>query len=219
LLPGSLKRAVHVSAPSGALMAQALVDIFSGINQKIPRAIHLIDGIMAMEGAGPSQGQARAAGWLLASTDPVALDAAAAVVMGFDPAKVPLIALSAESKLGTADCLNIDLEGAAWEELRVPDFKHPLTRAREWIEGLVPASWIGGILNRLQEAKPKIHPESCQRCGLCVQACPAQALYLSEHGLHFDRRLCIECYCCLEHCPHEALTVQRGLMNRLRDRN
>ncbi len=53
--------------------------------------MNLIDGIIAMEGAGPTHGQARPVGWLLASTDPVALDVIAATIMGFNPARIPTI--------------------------------------------------------------------------------------------------------------------------------
>ena len=66
-------------------MAQALVDIWGGVKNKVPQTLNLIDGIIAMEGAGPTHGQARPTGWLLASTDPVALDVVAATIMEFNP--------------------------------------------------------------------------------------------------------------------------------------
>jgi len=217
-LPGSLKRAVHRIAPSGPTMSQALVDIWGGIKGKVPRTLNLMDGIIAMEGAGPTHGQARSTGWLIASTDPVALDCIAATIMGFNPAKVRTNVLAAEAGLGTADPSRIDLLGAGWQELPVPGFKHPFTRSREWAETIIPAWLIGKAFDWLYEAKPKVRSENCQECGLCVQACPAQALTLSEQGLALNRGLCIECYCCLEHCPHEGLWVPQGILDRLRGR-
>ena len=218
LLPGSLKRAVHVSAPSGRAMSQALVDILAGVTSKVPLIVNVMDGIMAMEGAGPSHGRLKETGWLLASVDPVALDCVAAAIMGFRPSKVPIIKAAEEAGLGNGDPLRIELLGARWEELALPGFQHPFTRGREWIERIVPHAWLGQAIDWVYEAKPRIQVKQCQQCHLCVQACPAQALTMTGQGLHLETGLCIECYCCLEHCPHEGLWVPRGILDRLRGR-
>ena len=215
LLPGSLKRAVHVIAPNGQTMGQALVDIWGGVKNKVPQIINLADGIIAMEGTGPTHGQARSTGWILASTDPVALDVIAATIMGFNPGKLPTLIQAAEAGLGTADSTRIELLGALWSELKVPGFKHPFTRTRELVEKVIPSCLIGKAFDWLYEAKPKIRTENCHQCGLCVQACPSQALQISERGLRFNQSLCIECYCCLEHCPSEGLWVPRGLREKI----
>ncbi len=214
LLPGSLKRAVHVAAPSGPSMAQALVDICKAVNQKVPTVFNLMDGIQAMEGMGPSRGQARQVGLILASKDPVALDTVAAWVMGFVPLRLPLLQAAEKAGLGRARPEAISLIGASWEDLPVPGFRHPFTRTREWVERMVPDRWLGKAYEWLQEAKPRVRKERCQGCGICVQACPAGAMTLIEGGLRIDRRLCIECYCCLEHCPSAGLWVPRGFKDR-----
>ncbi len=219
LLPGSLKRAVHVTAPSGPAMAQALVDILAGIKVKIPRILNLMDGIIAMEGAGPTHGRPRQTGWLLASTDPVALDVVAATIMGFNPARIGTIIQAAGAGLGKADPSRIELLGALWSELPLPGFKHPFTKAREWTERIIPTWLIGRAFDWLYEAKPRIKTQNCRQCNLCVQACPVQALHLNEQGLHLNKERCIECYCCLEHCPHEGLWVPRGLWDRFQRRS
>lgn len=219
LLPGSLKRAIHVKAPSGSAMSQALVDIVAGLKTRVPLTLSLMDGIIAMEGAGPSHGSSRQVGWLSASMDPVALDVVAAAIMGFNPSRVLTIVQAAEAGLGIADPSRIELRGAAWEELPVPGFQHPYTRAREWAERIIPSWLIGRAFDWVYEAKPQVRPELCQKCNLCVQACPAQALNITEQGLQLDSTLCIECYCCLEHCPHEGLWVPRGILERIRGRS
>lgn len=219
LLPGSLKRAVHRVAPSGPAMAQALVDILAGIQKKVPLTLNLMDGIIAMEGTGPTHGHPRETGWLLASTDPVALDSVAATIMGFNPTRLQTITKAVEAGLGIGDPSRIELKGAAWPELPIPGFQHPFTRAREWVERIIPDSLIGRAFDWVYEAKPKIRSNQCQKCNLCVQACPVQALEVTEQGLQLNSKQCIECYCCLEHCPHEGLWVPRGLMDRIRGRS
>jgi uncharacterized protein (DUF362 family)/ferredoxin len=215
-LPGSLKRAVHVAAPTGSAMGQALVDIYGGIRRKVPLVLHVMDGVTAMEGMGPSNGKARHTGWLLASPDPVALDAAGAAIMGFQSSNIQTILKAAEAGLGFSDRSRINLIGADWQELPVPGFRHPFTRTREWAERLIPKAWLGRAFNRLNESKPKINSEGCLRCGQCLEACPARALRMTEEGLQLDRDLCIECYCCLEHCPHGGLWVSRGLWEKIK---
>ncbi len=195
LLPGSLKRAVHVIAPNGPAMAQALVDIWGGIKTKIPRTLSLMDGIIAMEGTGPTHGQARLVGRLIASPDPVSLDVIAATIMGFNPAKIQTISLASGVGLGISDPAHIELQGADWADLPIPGFKHPFTRTREWAETVIPTWLFGKVFDRLYEAKPRVRSENCQECGLCVQACPSHALSLSEKGLNLNKELCIECYC------------------------
>jgi uncharacterized protein (DUF362 family)/NAD-dependent dihydropyrimidine dehydrogenase PreA subunit len=218
LLPGSLKRETHVKAPSSRAMAKALVDIYSGIKAKVPIILHLMDGITAMEGMGPNQGQAREAGWILASKDPVALDTAVAVLMGFDPRKVPILTLASQAGLGEGDPDRIELMGGTWEELPIPGFKRPFTRVRGLASNLIPDGLTGWAFGWLTEAKPRLIPENCERCNLCVEACPAQALHMTNQGVQLNREVCIECYCCLEHCPSQGIFVPRGLWNRLRGR-
>jgi uncharacterized protein (DUF362 family)/Pyruvate/2-oxoacid:ferredoxin oxidoreductase delta subunit len=219
LLPGSLKRDVHVAAPTGVAMAKALVDIYGGIKRKVSLVLHVLDGITAMEGMGPSKGKAHQAGWILAATDPVAIDAVGATVMGFQPARIKIITQSAAAGFGVFDKAHINLIGATWEELPITGFRHPFTRSREWVEGFIPRSWLGWAFDRLNEAKPNIRAEGCLRCGQCLEACPARALQLTEKGLQLNRDLCIECYCCLEHCPHDGLWVHRGLWERIKRRH
>lgn len=51
----------------------------------------VVDGETGMEGNGPMQGTPRKCGIYLAGTDPVAVDAVAATMMGFDWKKIPII--------------------------------------------------------------------------------------------------------------------------------
>ncbi len=55
------------------------------------RYYSVVDGIVGMEGSGPMQGDPVASGVVLIGTDPVAVDAVAATVMGFDWRRIPMI--------------------------------------------------------------------------------------------------------------------------------
>lgn len=56
------------------------------------RYVSVVDGIVAMEGNGPVAGTRREAGVLIAGSNPVAVDTVCARLMGFDPARIALIA-------------------------------------------------------------------------------------------------------------------------------
>jgi uncharacterized protein (DUF362 family) len=56
------------------------------------RYFSVVDGVVGMEGNGPVAGTRREAGVLLAGTNPVAIDATCARLLGFDPARLPIIA-------------------------------------------------------------------------------------------------------------------------------
>lgn len=60
------------------------------------RYFSVVDGVVAMEGNGPVAGTPRAAGVLLAGTNPVAVDAVCAQLMGFDYRKLALVARAFE---------------------------------------------------------------------------------------------------------------------------
>lgn len=50
-------------------------------------------------------------------------------------------------------------------------------------------------------------PQTCVRCGGCVNACPKGALMLGER-IHVDRTRCALCGRCVDACPAAAMSVQ-----------
>lgn len=211
LLPGSLKRDVHVVAPSGPMMGQALVDIYAAVRP----VVQVMDAVVAMEGPGPSQGRPRNVGWIMGARDGMALDLVAARVLGLEPRFVSTLTAAAAAGLGSLDPDHVELVGARWSEITVPRFKSPYSRAMALLFRITPTTLTGRIVDKFSEAKPRIRKENCRFCGLCVAACPAGALTLSKEELRLDRRRCIECYCCLEHCPSEGLCPPKGILDRL----
>jgi uncharacterized protein (DUF362 family) len=79
----------------------------------------IVDGIVGMEGDGPIMGTPRSVGALLMGTDPVAVDACAARVMGFVPERLPYLATAGEF-LGNLDAARIDVRGDGLERFVTP---------------------------------------------------------------------------------------------------
>jgi uncharacterized protein (DUF362 family) len=59
--------------------------------QPVRRALHVVDGIVAGEGAGPLAPCDRPLGVIVAATDPLAAELACVRLMGFDEARIPLL--------------------------------------------------------------------------------------------------------------------------------
>ncbi|MDK2970775.1 MAG: hypothetical protein PWP23_530 [Candidatus Sumerlaeota bacterium] len=82
-------------------------------------SLHLADGIVAMEGMGPTRGTPREWGWVLAGTDPVALDRVLAEAWGYDFDEVPHLVAARHMKRGETELAAIELAGAELDALRL----------------------------------------------------------------------------------------------------
>jgi hypothetical protein len=95
-----------------ALLPSLLVDCLALQRTVSPQIGGLIDGTTAALGAGPYRLRPQVRNLLLASTDPIALDAVAARLLGRDPLRdVPYLRIAQERGLGVADLARIELVG------------------------------------------------------------------------------------------------------------
>jgi uncharacterized repeat protein (TIGR02543 family) len=85
----------------------------------------LMDAIQAMEGNGPSNGTAVTMNLVLASKDPVALDAVACNIMDIPPSLIAHLALAANENVGVLDMSKITVTGNA----TIAAVRHTFTRA------------------------------------------------------------------------------------------
>jgi uncharacterized protein (DUF362 family) len=98
LLPDKMKAKYHLKG-----ISNVVVDITSIIKP----ALTVIDGFVAMEGRGPSNGTPVQMNLIIAGKDVVATDATGSRVMGFDPHKIKHIMKASERGLGNIDNINI----------------------------------------------------------------------------------------------------------------
>jgi uncharacterized protein (DUF362 family) len=82
--------------PKNVLHWAGIEECIVDLHSVFPRQFALVDGIVGMEGNGPIQGTPKAAGILVAGSDPAAVDATCCRIMRIDPTKVGYLRLSAE---------------------------------------------------------------------------------------------------------------------------
>lgn len=179
------------------LFARLLVQISRTVNP----AVTLLDGILAMEGAGPGKsGKPRQLGVLMGSADTVAVDRAACALVGMDPEALPTNRAAGEMGLGLGE---VEIDGAMPEVLHYE------------IPGARTSGMLTTLLRNHLVRKPVADDNQCVLCGECGKYCPAKAITEEGERLRFDYGKCIRCFCCLEVCPHGALRIRETLPARL----
>jgi uncharacterized protein (DUF362 family) len=94
-----------------AVIHEALVDLLQIQKEIHPGIFCLTDGTIAGDGAGPRIMKPVIKNYLLASADPVAIDATAARLMGFDPMNIKFLNLADNLGLGNARPDRIEVVG------------------------------------------------------------------------------------------------------------
>lgn len=111
---------------------RTLADIY----EQYPAQLAIIDGTHAMEGNGPTAGDAVNLEWVIASLNPVAADALGAYLMGWEPHDIGYLHHLDAKGLGPIDLDQLNIAGPAPEslrrKLRRPD-SYPATMA--WRSG------------------------------------------------------------------------------------
>lgn len=205
-IPGAQKKLGHLAYPSAFEFSSYLVALNLLLKDRV--RLHVMDGIMAMEGNGPQNGTPVHMGVLLFSTDPVALDAVMASLVDLNPVRVPTAGPGRHWGLGTCRLEEIRVIGDPVRVARNGDFRVPRGPGLEF-----SATGALTVINNLIARRPVIDPRRCSRCGQCVEICPVEPKALEQaDGSAPPRHVylrCTRCFCCQEICPEGAISVKR----------
>ena len=213
---GVNKATGHATYPNENIFADMLCDL----HRCLPMRLHVMDGVIAMEGNGPASGTPVPMNVLLFSADPVALDSVFASLIHLDPASVPTNVSGQKYGVGVMDLDRIEIvtpEGAmtaqeAQARWGKPDF--------DVFRGKLETGGLFKIMSRFPflENRPKVDKAKCVACGVCEESCPVEGKAVHAGGgkkAVYDYKKCIRCYCCQEMCPAKAIELHRHPIVRL----
>lgn len=205
-VPGAYKAEYHFRMKDKKVFCDMLVDLC----ECVMPTLSIMDAIVGMEGDGPSSGQPRAVGAILAGANPHQLDIAAAHIIGIRPVEVPTLNNAIERGLVNGDVQDLEI----YPELAsyiVDDFIKPA--AKDF--NLVGNDTLNKLLNKLVQPKPVVINDKCIGCGECARNCPAHIIDMIDKKPQIDLSKCIRCFCCHELCPIKAMDIKRPLAARL----
>ncbi|MFO7677182.1 MAG: DUF362 domain-containing protein [Thermoplasmatota archaeon] len=188
VIPGLKKARYHSTHLKRKYFADMLVDVLSVATADLV----ILDGIVAMQGDGPSGGELVDVGVVFASDHDVGLDISVCRMFGFEAVGIPV------------------LKQAKIRGLWPREIQYPLLSPSDVsFRGFLLPSTMGHLVTG--KKKPKRHPvvnKSCVLCGNCEEICPRDAINSDSGLVVIDYSKCILCYCCHEVCPYNAIDLQ-----------
>jgi len=190
VIPGGLKQRTHLKAKGDKKFSNVLVDIY----QNVMPGLTIMDGVIGMEGEGPTSGDPVKTNLILASKSGIALDIAACKIICLNPKSVFTIKESIKRKIYPK--FKFIPVGD-----KIPKFKFDIPGCRE------KKQTKKRIFDLFRERPIICDKNKCVKCGLCASKCPAKAITLKPYPV-VDTKKCIRCFCCIEICPQDALSLR-----------
>ena len=216
VIPGTLKPEYHYKYPDPRDFARMLVDL----DEYFKPVLSIVDGIIGMEGNGPTAGKPRYIGIVGASLSPHALDLVCAKLIGLERADVPTLEAAYERGLIPGHWTELNVFGDV-ERHALTDFDNIRTKNdllfKNTFKGKL-GEWFGKLLQKCLSSRPRVKKDECIGCGKCGEICPASAITMENRLPVIDRSCCIRCFCCQEFCPKGAMKVSRPLVAKILNR-
>ena len=215
-IPGVTKPEYHFRFPKHEDFARMIVDL----NAFFKPRLCICDAVVGMEGNGPTMGDPRQIGAVLASTCPHKMDLVCAKIIGLTKDEVPTLAAAHERDLIPADADALSVFGDV-SSFMISDFKNiPNHSSMEFSKdtrrffGKLSSFFMAKALRSV----PNLKKKECVGCGVCRDICPAKAIKIEKGKAIIDRSSCIRCFCCQEFCPKGAMKVKRPWIAKLLNR-
>jgi uncharacterized protein (DUF362 family) len=188
VVPGLTKAKYHAQFPRKTSFADMMLDILTIVKPQL----YIMDGILAMQGQGPGNGDPVELDLVLAATDHVAMDIAVCKILGIEPVGIPALKMAKVRGLWPD---KIDYPIHRPEEVAYKGFRLPNT-ADHLLTGRKPPK------------KSPVITDKCTACGECENICPKDAVKVKKQMAEVTYTKCIRCFCCHEVCPEDAIVLR-----------
>ena len=216
LIYGLNKSAWHVKANNPLHFGNAINDLYGALleSYKDKTIFHLCDGILGLEGEGPSSaGDPKYANVLLGSYDAISLDRVACELVKLDQSKIYITNIGTERNYGEGDISKINIIGDSLNDFKDIKFKAPKDSLSHVGLKILKFKFLRNMILE----HPKIDKDKCIKCGECAKICPPKTLKIEKGQYpHLKSNLCIRCWCCGEVCPKNAIMKsKRPLLGKI----
>ncbi len=181
------------------LFGRLLVEIALSVKANL----HIIDGVIGMDGNGPTNGRPRNLGLLLAGTNPIAVDRVVVEMINEKPENFPIFPAAAEMKIPGVNIKEIKIAGDSLDSLKVTDFEIPAFKHVNFFKNKIFNQFLAKVFKQHLILNKKL----CTQCRKCETQCPAKAISFNSR-IQINNKNCIRCCCCQEMCPTGALSVK-----------
>ncbi len=213
VIPGTVKPEYHFKYSNPADFARMLVDL----NDYVCPQISIVDGIVGMEGNGPTSGTPRQVGVLAASPSAHKLDLVCAAIMGLTKSKVPTLEAAFERGYIPEKVEDLNISGDL-SQFIVPDYQILEAQSSLLFVGVkntVRNRLLGKTIQLVISPRPVVVAKYCIGCQKCFDICPAKAIQMCNKVPKISKKQCIRCFCCQEFCPVGAIRVHRKPLAKL----
>lgn len=196
IIPGGRKSQLHRITKTEENFSKTLIDIMQFVKPELT----IMDGIVGMDGNGPSMGNPHYTGIVLTSENPVAVDVVAADMVGLGSDDITAIKIA--KKRGLV------------EKIQILGNKNLNFKYKKPSSSIIFKVMPNFIKNKLLETKFEVNENRCKKCGVCAKVCPVNAISYHPYPV-WNLKKCIKCHCCFESCPYNAIRIKTNFIYKI----
>lgn len=211
---GTQKAGWHTRMPDANKFCKMLLDL----NTLVGTSFAILDGIVAMEGNGPKNGNPHKMDTIIMGESLSAVDSVAVRLIGYDnPLDTPTLKEVYDNKWGAVLPEEIEVLGETIESMKPKNFK--LARKSTGFHFSNPT--VSRFLTGMLAPTPSLIEDKCIGCKRCQEVCPEKGKVISmvKKGDKlkpvWNMKNCIRCFCCQELCPVGAIETKNTTLSKI----
>lgn len=213
-ISGTKKLEWHTRMPDANNFCKMLLDL----NTVVKTSYAIMDGIVAMQGNGPTNGEPYKLNSILMGKSVTAVDSVAVRLIGYKKVlDIPYLKEAYDSNWGKVLPDDIDIIGEKIDDLIADGFK----LCRKGGNFYFKNPRATAFLKSLFAPNPYLNKEECIGCSRCESICPKRPDVIkmvtknNKRYPSWNMDKCIRCFCCQELCPKGAIKVKNTIISKL----